>query len=340
MVTVGTPGEPPRAHAEGAPRSEQRFGGGTRRRWTLPRRRSVPSSVRRVARPRPSVRNSWIPPNYWAAPHPPGRSVRRLPSRANRVGAAGHNSEHRFDQWARPLSEWTTHPDPAKEHFNGETSGAKAPILSVIVGGQAKARTIRTDPLRPWLFLFWGGWWSRAVLSAEVGDQLLNLFFRDRFAEGRHLPRAVEDTVGNPFVGPVLLFADFGNGRSFFCAFEVGPMTAGAVVAEKNGTCLFGGLGIRDLGRAGCDESKKKDGKDLEFHESIFACAYYRGFAGAAGSGGTARILGAAVVRCNSLVLDKRVSLKSFGTQPLPNPCVYLCGQSGARLFDGLHQLE
>jgi hypothetical protein len=138
---------------------------------------------------------------------------------------------------------------------------------------------------------------------------VLNLFLGERFAEGRHLPRALEDTVGNLFVGPVLLFADFGNGRGFFGAFEVRAVTAGAVVAEKNGTCLFGGLGVRDLGRAGCDESK--DGKDLELHGSIFARPHYYGFAGAAGSGGTARILGAAVVRCNSLVLNKRISLKS-----------------------------
>lgn len=140
-------------------------------------------------------------------------------------------------------------------------------------------RTIRTDLLRSWLFLFWVWWRSRAVFSAEISDQLLNLFFRERFAEGRHLlPRAVKNTVGNPFVGPVLLFADFGNGRAFFGAFEVGAVTAGAVVAKKNRACLFGSPGVRDLGRAGCDESEKKDEKGLEFHELIFACRYYCGF--------------------------------------------------------------
>ena len=101
---------------------------------------------------------------------------------------------------------------------------------------------------------------------------MLNLFSGQRVAKRRHLlPLAVEDTVGNILVGPMLLFADFGNRRGFFGAFEVGAVTAGAVVAEKNGTSPFSGLGVSHLSRAGCDKSKTKDGKNPEFHRSIFA---------------------------------------------------------------------
>jgi hypothetical protein len=87
----------------------------------------------------------------------------------------------------------------------------------------------------------------------------VHLFFGKRIAEGRHLILAVENTLGNLFVGPVLLFADFGKGGGFFGAFEVRAVTADAVVAEKNGTRLFIGLGIRGLPGNGYNGSKKKD---------------------------------------------------------------------------------
>ncbi len=84
------------------------------------------------------------------------------------------------------------------------------------------------------------------------------------------MPLAIEDLFGNPFVGPVLLLANFGKGGNFLRAFEVSVVTAGAVVAKKNGACL----GVRRLGRAGCDDGKKKDGKNPEFHQPVLARPY------------------------------------------------------------------
>jgi len=75
-------------------------------------------------------------------------------------------------------------------------------------------------------------WWSGAVFSAKVGNQLLNLVRVKRIAERRHLAFAVEDSVSNPIVGPMLLGADFRKSRTLFAAFKVGAVTAGAVVVK------------------------------------------------------------------------------------------------------------
>ena len=78
---------------------------------------------------------------------------------------------------------------------------------------------------------------------------------------------AVEDLFGNPFLSPALRRVEVGKRGNLFAAFEIGAVTAGAVVAEQDGARLR----VRRLSRADRNKDEKKGRKNRKFHEPIFA---------------------------------------------------------------------
>ena len=80
--------------------------------------------------------------------------------------------------------------------------------------------------------------WNRAILSAQICNQLQNLLIGKRLAEWRHLGPAVENLGCYFFVGPSLLFANLRERRSLFGAFEIGAVAeSAAFIAKENSPC-------------------------------------------------------------------------------------------------------
>ncbi len=128
----------------------------------------------------------------------------------------------------------------------------------------------------------------RTAVSSQISNQLLNLVTRKRITKSRHLASStVDNPVGDLFVSPMLLIADFNQGRPLLCTFEIGSMTFGAVVMKKN-RAWRSLIRLRSLGRADNGKSEQNGRKNLVSHEAILTRPYC---CGAAGGGGTGRFL-------------------------------------------------